>query len=469
MPQSHLPDTSISPLRSKARRLRVVLWESNNHVNSYIQRTIGSECELTSIDRSTGDDGFPHDGVEAMLFGWVDERQSLAGLRLLRRRYPEVPVVLLCGSIDESARRALASLEPISILFKPFTGKDLREIIDRLQKTAAPTQEAKESVLDASHSFVRASQVMHAIERQAALVAPSDIPVLILGESGTGKEILATFVHSMSKRKNYTFLKINCAAMPAELLESELFGYEQGAFTGAHKMKPGKFEVCNGGTIFLDEIGEMPSTLQAKLLQVLQDGSYSRLGGRTTLKTNVRVISATNVAMKKAIVEGTFREDLYYRLNGISLRLPPLRQRKEEIPILVQHFLLKGAKRFGVEMQSVSPQLQSALMKHDWPGNLRELENLMNRLLVLRDESEVLSEISENRMHVLSPTADVLSSTRTSKAVGGASRKGPDRETIMRTLEENRWNRRATADALQINYKTLLSKIRLYNLDQESA
>ncbi len=182
----------------------------------------------------------------------------------------------------------------------------------------------KEIPLNETHSFVRSSKRMRDLEAQAALVARADIPLLILGESGTGKEILALYTHKMSARSQNIFLKVNCAAVPADLLESELFGYEQGAFTGAVKTKPGKFEVCTGGTIFLDEIGEMPAILQAKLLQVLQDGTFSRLGSRSPMKVDVRVIAATNINMKEAMANKTFREDLYYRLNGFTLSIPPL-------------------------------------------------------------------------------------------------------------------------------------------------
>ena len=199
---------------------------------------------------------------------------------------------------------------------------------------------------------------MREIESQATLVARSDIPVLILGESGTGKEILALFTHKMSRRSSKMFLKVNCAAMPADLLESELFGYEQGAFTGAIKTKPGKFEICNGGTIFLDEIGEMPAVLQAKLLQVLQDGTFSRLGSRSPMRADVRVIAATNVNMKKAMVEKSFREDLYYRLNGISLLLPPLRDRLEELPLLAEYFIRKGSS--SLRHRSLAPDAGSS-------------------------------------------------------------------------------------------------------------
>jgi len=310
---------------------------------------------------------------------------------------------------------------------------------------------------------------MRDLESQAALVARADIPLLILGESGTGKEILALYTHMMSARSQHIFLKVNCAAVPAELLESELFGYEQGAFTGAIKTKPGKFEICSGGTIFLDEIGEMPAILQAKLLQVLQDGTFSRLGSRSPMKVDVRVIAATNINMKEAMAQKTFREDLYYRLNGFTLNIPPLRERREEIPVLSEYFMRKGAKRYGRDELSFSPRLMNALTEHSWPGNLRELENVINRYLVLGEEKAILDELSPSYDHQ-------SASSSTAEASGGAGLKAlvrglkgdAEATAIARVLEGTGWNRKAAASDLQISYKALLYKIKQYDLSPRS-
>jgi len=304
------------------------------------------------------------------------------------------------------------------------------------------------------------------LESQAALVARADIPLLILGESGTGKEILALYTHKMSARSQNIFLKVNCAAVPADLLESELCGYEQGAFTGAVKTKPGKFEVCTGGTIFLDEIGEMPAILQAKLLQVLQDGTFSRLGSRSPMKVDVRVIAATNINMKEAMANKTFREDLYYRLNGFTLSIPPLRERREEIPVLSEYFMRKGAKRYGREPLSFSPNLLSVLDQHPWPGNLRELENVINRYLVLGDEKSIVEELSPSTAY------QSAAATTTQETPNGAGLKAMVRNlkgdaestAIAQVLEGVGWNRKAAANDLQISYKALLYKIKQYDL-----
>src|SRR6202023_3386007 len=246
-------------------------------------------------------------------------------------------------------------------LTKPFQKAELDAVIDLSLGQGKQTYSGEVEELADDVFFIAASPAMRKIRSQAALVANVDIPVLLLGESGTGKEVLGRLIHKLSKRAHRTFLKVNCAAVPADLLESELFGYEQGAFTGAVKTKPGKFEVCTGGTIFLDEIGEMPAILQAKLLQVLQDGTFSRLGSRSPMKVDVRVIAATNINMKEAMANKTFREDLYYRLNGFTLSIPPLRERREEIPVLSEYFMRKGAKRYGREPLPFSANLLSVL------------------------------------------------------------------------------------------------------------
>jgi transcriptional regulator with PAS, ATPase and Fis domain len=306
---------------------------------------------------------------------------------------------------------------------------------------------------------------MRELESQAALVARADIPLLILGESGTGKEILALYTHMMSSRSQKMFLKVNCAAVPADLLESELFGYEQGAFTGAVKTKPGKFEVCSGGTIFLDEIGEMPALLQAKLLQVLQDGTFSRLGSRSPMKVDVRVIAATNINMKEAMANKTFREDLYYRLNGFTLKIPALRERKEEIPVLSEYFMRKGARRYGRNPLPFSQNLMNRLTEHNWPGNLRELENVVNRYLVLGDEQAILEELAPAPQQPQSAAAATPDTSAAGlKALVKNLKGDAESAAIAQVLEGTGWNRKAAANDLQISYKALLYKIKQYDL-----
>ncbi|MBI3485041.1 MAG: sigma-54-dependent Fis family transcriptional regulator, partial [Acidobacteria bacterium] len=244
-------------------------------------------------------------------------------------------------------------------------------------------------------SFLAASPQMVKIRQQILQIAPVDVPVFVAGESGVGKEVVARMIHMRSPRVNQPFIKVNCAALPSELLESELFGYEQGAFTGALRAKPGKFEMANKGTIFLDEIAEMSPQLQAKMLHVLQDHQFNRLGGRQLVQCDVRVLAATNVDVREAIQSGRFREDLYYRLNVFSITVPPLRERTREIPLLFRHFLEKYSEKFQKQAMEPSNNLIEAAMNYPWPGNLRELENFVKRYIILQDDEGSFRELLE--------------------------------------------------------------------------
>ena len=347
----------------------------------------------------------------------------------------------LAGAIRAGARQ---------ILPKPFLPEDLLDLL-AYRASASETgtdAEAVELRVTDDMSFVYASPCMHSIQQHAALVARVELPVLVLGESGTGKEVIARYIHSLSRQAEHPFLKVNCAAVPAELLESELFGYERGAFTGADHAKPGKFKLCNNGTIFLDEIGEMHPNMQSKLLQVLQDGTFSPLGGRSTEKVDVRVIAATNIDIKTAIASRTFREDLYYRLNGFCFNLPPPRERREDIPVLMRYFLRRYSRQLSplTVGASLSPRLMRACMRYGWPGNLRELESFVKRYLVLGDEQSMLDEL----------TREIADQDREAEITA---------DEIMRALRMAGGNRRAVAKALSISYKVLLQRMREFGMD----
>src|ERR1700726_1503278 len=233
------------------------------------------------------------------------------------------------------------------------------------------------------------SPVTAKIRSSIEQVARVDVPVLLLGESGVGKEVVARRIHALSNRAHRTFLKVNCAALPAELLESELFGYEAGAFTGATRSKPGQFELCNKGTILLDEIGELPSALQAKLLHVLQGGQFSKLGGRSLIEVDVRILAATNVDVPQALANKQLRQDLYYRLSALTIQLPPLRDRPEEIPVFLRYFMQRLAAQLGCVAKPYPERVLDACIRYAWPGNVRELENFVKRFLILGDENLV--------------------------------------------------------------------------------
>src|SRR5208282_536889 len=318
---------------------------------------------------------------------------------------------------------------------------------------------------------VRSSKRMREIESQCRLVARADIPVLILGESGTGKEVAAMLIHKMSARSQRSFLKVNCAAMPADLLESELFGYEQGAFTGAVKSKPGKFELCDKGTILLDEIGEMSPTLQAKLLHVLQDHQFSRLGGRSLIKVDVRILAATNVDIPRALASHKLREDLYYRLNAFSVTLPALRERREEIPLLLRHFMARFAARYTRDPLPLTPALVEAALEHSWPGNLRELENFVKRYLILGDETQAIQELRTRRGGTADATGPASASAKNNsgdlKSIVRNLKDEAEIKAISEALQNTKWNRKAASRLLNISYKALLYKIREYGLEED--
>ena len=455
------------------RRPCLFVFESNLRVLNYIKRTFSSsyDLHLFSEEKAFLRDMEKTERPSLVLLAWDGIAQSMPLFTSVRTARAEVPVLILATRAEMADYEIFARHGASGVVLKPFVDDTLEVAIAK--HLLVPSQEAvepKEIALENGQCFVRSSKRMREIEAQAQLVARSDIPVLILGESGTGKEVIAMYTHQMSRRAGRMFLKVNCAAMPADLLESELFGYEQGAFTGATKSKPGKFELCDGGTIFLDEIGEMPPGLQAKLLHVLQDGTFSRLGGRGPTRTDVRVIAATNINMKEAMARKVFREDLYYRLNGLSLMLPPLRERLDEIPAMAQYFMRKGAKKYDLQPVPLPQTLLDALSQYSWPGNLRELENVINRYLILQDEKAVIAELSQANSAGISTDKlpDHAQAGGLKKLVRGLKGEA-ESSVIAGVLEETGWNRKAAANDLQISYKALLYKIKQYDLSPKSA
>jgi two-component system, NtrC family, response regulator AtoC len=324
-------------------------------------------------------------------------------------------------------------------------------------------------VLKDGSIFVASSRAMLSIRHQVEKIVDYDIPVLILGESGSGKEVVARFLHSRSAKARYPFLKVNCAALPGDLLESELFGYERGAFTGAVRANPGKFEICKSGTILLDEIGEISPTLQAKLLHVLQDKTVCRLGGNTPVKVEARVIAATNVDIHEALESGALRQDLYYRLNTFVLRIPPLRSRPEEIPVLLEHFIARFARLYGCPVVPPSQRLIAACLEYSWPGNIRELQSFTQRFLIQGDEERSIKEL-QGAGRVTMGAAGVDSSlgeaaSTNLKKLARKVKSNAEKPAIEKVLQETRFNRKAAARQLKISYKGLLRKLREYELD----
>jgi two-component system, NtrC family, response regulator AtoC len=311
------------------------------------------------------------------------------------------------------------------------------------------------------------SSKMSPIRDLIGKVAATNTTVLLRGESGVGKEVVARAIHKASPRVGKQFLKVNCAALPGELLESELFGHEKGAFTGAYRQKPGKFEAAHQGTLLLDEIGEMPLRLQAKLLHVLQDGEFSRVGGERIIDTDVRLIAATNRDLEASMRAHQFREDLYYRLNVIEIRVPPLRERRDEIPVLVDHFLKKFNVQYGRAVD-VPPETVRAFLEYHWPGNIRELENAVKRMVVLGNARPVHVEIIGNLSRAVRPATAGPATTVVSanpdasislKDIARQAARDAERVAIKEVLDRVHWNRAKAARLLQISYKALLYKI----------
>jgi two-component system response regulator AtoC len=343
------------------------------------------------------------------------------------------------------------------------------------------------------------SDQMREVRELIGRVADTDVTVLIRGESGTGKELVARNVHSASPRRDRMFVKVNCAALPAELLESELFGFERGAFTGALQHKPGKFEFANHGTMFLDEVSEMGAPLQSKLLQVLQDGEFARLGGRQDVQVDVRVVAATNRDLELAVADGQFREDLFFRLNVVCITLPPLRQRRGEIPALTQCFLGQYSAHYNKRAPALATDTLRLFAEYDWPGNVRELENLVKRMVILGTDAPIRREVADaiaGRTVVSGPIPLLQASLATAlpaiaappvpgpaaavpaarpapltgslKDIARSAAREAERGLIYRTLQHTRWNRREAAEILGISYKALLYKIKEAELDTAS-
>ena len=390
---------------------------------------------------------------------------GLQTLKQMRQINPGLRIVMLsCVSDSRKVVQAL-HLGAADYVSKPFRKQDLENVLQPVLaaglRPPCPSGELIED-LGGGMVFVTATGELHKLRAQAELIAQVDIPVLMLGESGTGKEVFARIIHQSSPRAHGPFLKVNCAAVPEDLLESELFGYEPGAFTGATQAKPGKFEMCQRGTILLDEIGEMSPALQAKLLHVLQDGQFSRLGGRSVIRADVRVLAATNIDVSQALADRRLREDLYYRLSGFILRLPSLRERPADIALLLRYFMGALAERFACPALPISQAELDACRDYSWPGNVRELENFVKRCLVLQEFTHPASEPGfAGRANSI-----VAGSTgaRGLKSVARSAREDCEAHAITRALQQTNWNRKQAAEQLKISYKALLYKIREYEI-----
>jgi two-component system response regulator AtoC len=435
--------------------------------------------------------------LDVMMPGAMDGLGALAAFKKIDR---EVPVIVISGQGRTATVVQAMKLGASDFVSKPFGEPELAvPLANALKQRQISCEVAslREQIQSQSpHQMLFGgscgmADVRELIER----VADTDVTVLICGESGTGKELVARALCATSLRRDKPFVKVNCAALPTELLESELFGHERGAFTGAVQLKPGKFEFANKGTMFLDEIAEMSPLLQAKLLQVIQDGEFSRLGGKGDVKVDVRIIAATNRDLEAAVAEGQFREDLFFRLNVVGISLPPLRERRDEIPRLTEYFLKKYSVQYNKPFSEIGQDTMNLFMEYEWPGNVRELENLIKRAVVLGGEAAIQKDIMHNLALAAQRTASVVrmaaageptpaagaaseaapaipSTTESSncslKDISRAAARGAERELILRMLQQTHWNRKQTAEILGISYKALLYKIKESGLNKAS-
>jgi two-component system response regulator AtoC len=474
----------------------ILVAEDEPEVRNYLGTALG--CHGYAVEfAQDGDEALqyvraPHNKISLLLLDIVmpckDGFQALEGIREIR---PDLPVIMLSGASSASNIVRAMKAGAVDFVTKPVYHQELCAAVQRAlppstSRSAATSSRPKSESARISLASEGWSQK---IETLVQKVGSSDVPVLLQGETGVGKEVLARKLHAQSPRAGRPFLKLNCAALPSELVESELFGYDRGAFTGAFKSTPGKFEMANGGTILLDEIGDMDFRIQAKLLQVLQDREFLRLGANEVSKVDVRVMAATHTDLEKAIAEGRFRQDLYYRLNVITIHMPPLRDRPDEILQLADYFIQLHATHGDPPVQ-IPPVLRDALLEYRWPGNVRELENVMRRYLVLRNPEALARDLllqgnkarfavrpNETRSGVASvdPPQDAAVARSAILDQGIASdeadessilkkvdsaHKAAEADVIVAALNAALWNRKKAAASLNIDYKALLYKMK---------
>lgn len=465
----------------QASRTRTVLvGEDELEVRGYFQmalKCLGYSVELaqdgeevlTSLRSSRGE-------IDAVLLDiMMPNLDGLDTLREIRAFNPDLPVIMISGAASSINIVNAMKIGASDFLCKPVAHEDLRKAIERaLERTGAPYVPPSRMPAPATGVFLGNNARMREIQALIGQIGWSEAPVLIQGETGSGKEVLARELHARSPRANKPFLKLNCAALPSELVESELFGYERGAFTGAFQKKAGMFENADGGTLLLDEIGDMDVRLQSKLLQVLQDSSFHRIGGKEMVKVDVRVMAATHRDLEKGIVDRNFREDLYYRLNVINVQLPPLRDRKEDVLPLTE-FLMKKHVQKGNPIPPITQDLKHALMTYHWPGNVRELENYVRKLLIFRD-----SEVISRELHAKSnrtPLVVAPAPEHRPHAVKAPAEESPileqvvkakqqaETDAILAALNSTHWNRKRAAAVLKIDYKALLYKMKKLGIE----
>jgi two-component system, NtrC family, response regulator AtoC len=471
-------------MQTISKNRKILVGEDELEVRAYLEMAV--KCLGYSVELAQDGDevlaclqssGAQPDAV--LLDLMMPNRDGIETLKEIRRISDSLPVIVVSGA--SSTMNVVAAMRngATDFLCKPVAHEDLQEAIERVLETrgtdSAPMEKA---IAPVTNTFIGNSPRMREIQSLAGQIGWSEAPVLVQGETGSGKEVIAREFHARSPRAKKLFLKLNCAALPSELVESELFGYERGAFTGAFQKKAGMFEMADGGTILLDEIGDMDFRLQAKLLQVLQDHQFQRIGGKDIVKVDVRVMAATHRDLEKAIADRSFREDLYYRLNVINIQIPPLRERKEDI-LPMAEFLMKRHATGGAPLPSLTQDLRRAMMSYHWPGNVRELENVVRKLLILRDADVIARELNgktARRTQATVPTIDSLVHQVPAEPAQASpileqvtkAKQVAETDAILAALNSTRWNRKQAAALLKIDYKALLYKMKKLGVEEKA-
>ncbi|MEJ5284959.1 MAG: sigma-54 dependent transcriptional regulator [Brevinematales bacterium] len=442
-----------------------------------IREGLKTALKLENFDVVTSEDG--KDGLEKLELFCPDavildlKIPHISGMEFLKKVQGiscDTPVIILTGhgGVDEAVEAMKRGA--YDFLTKPVNIEKLALIINRAieERKRKDREKVLESLVDERYNFeniIGNSKAFQEVLKMVKQVAPTDATVLITGESGTGKEVIANAIHLNSRRAKNPIVKVHCAALPETLLESELFGHEKGAFTGAVSRKRGRFELADSGTIFLDEIGEISQSVQVKLLRVLQEHEFERVGGEETIKVDIRVITATNRDLKQLVEEGKFREDLYYRLNIINIHIPPLRERKEDIPLLIDYFLKFYNKKHNKNIQGIKEDALIILQNYRWPGNVRELQNLIENLVILCNKKMITEDILPKYLKV---EGGALTERSEFKIQIGATLEEIEKEAILSTLNYTNWNKSKAAKILNIGRKTLLRKLEEYGYKNQS-
>jgi len=397
---------------------------------------------------------------------WMPGMDGIETLQKMRHLNPKAPIVIMSGhGTIETAVRA-TKLGAFDYLEKPLSLDKLIPLLDHARQIRL--QQDEKSRQSAVPEMIGDSPLISQIKRQINMVAPRNAWILITGENGTGKEVVARHIHEKSSRATKPFVAVNCAAIPEELIESELFGHTKGAFTNAIAQKKGKFELAHQGTLFLDEIGDMSLRTQAKILRILQEQAFERVGSTETLTVDVRVVAATNKDLKELIKTGQFREDLYYRLNVVPFHLPPLRERGDDIFDLTQYFLVKMAHELGEKQKILSPEAQRAMREYPWPGNIRELKNLLERVCIMSDAELIEADFLRDLLGSSEKTGDPLSQEFLAASTLKQAKTDFERAYILGKLEENQWNITKTADAIGLERSNLHRKMKLYGIEPKA-